>query len=113
MAEGIGLQELVYQVKQELLAQSAEDPVPLFYVAGVELELSVVARKEGQAGIKLYVVDVGGEYGREHSQTVRVSLQPLYTREEMRHIVEQDPVSGPKLQRVAAQGAVKGGLFGG
>jgi hypothetical protein len=29
----------------------------------------------------------------------------------MRRIVEQDPVLGPQLRQVAAQGAVKGGLF--
>jgi hypothetical protein len=41
MPEEIGLQELMYQVKKELLAPSPDDPVPLFYVEGVELELSV------------------------------------------------------------------------
>ena len=111
MAEGIGLRELIYQVKKELLTQSPDDPVPLFYVEGVDLELRVTARKEGQAGVKIYVVDIGGEIGQEQAQTVRVSLRPLYTREEMRHLVEQDPVLGPQLRRVATQGAVKG-LFG-
>jgi hypothetical protein len=112
MAQEIGLQELIYQVKKELLAQSPEDPVPLFYVEGVELELSVTARKEGQAGIKIYVVDIGGGGAQEQAQTVRVWLRPLYSREEMRRIVEQDPVLGPQLPQVAKQGAVKGGLFG-
>lgn len=112
MAQDIGLQELIYQVKKELLAQSPEDPVPLFYVEGVELELSVTARKEGQAGIKIYVVDVGGGGAREQAQMVRVQLRPLFSREEMRRIVEQDPVLGPLLPQVAKQGAVKGGLFG-
>jgi hypothetical protein len=111
MPEEIGLQELMYQVKVELLAPSPDDPVPLFYVEGVELELSVTARKEGQAGIKLYVVDIGGGGGQERAQMVRVQLRPLYSREEMRRIVEQDPVLGPQLRQVAAQGAVKGGLF--
>ena len=111
MAEEIGLQELMYQVKKELLAQSADDPVPLFYVEGVELELSVAARKEGQAGVRLSVVDIGGRGGHERAQTVRVRLRPLYSREEMRRFVEQDPVLGPQLRQVATQGMLKGGLF--
>lgn len=111
MTDEIGLQELVHQVKKELLAQSPDDPVPLFYVEGVDLELSITARKEAQAGVKIYVVDIGGGGGHERAQTVRVSLRPLYSREEMRHFVEQDPVLGPRLRQVAMQGAIKGGLF--
>lgn len=157
MPEEIGLQELLYQVKKELLAQSPDDPVPLFYVEGVDLELSITARKEAQAGVKIYVdapargplakaaqatgdnapargplvkvapvtgeragaleragasvVDVGGGGGHERAQTVRVSLRPLYSREEMRRFVEQDPVLGPRLRKIAMQGAIKGGLF--
>ena len=111
MPEEIGLQELLYQVKKELLAQSPDDPVPLFYVEGVDLELGITARKEAQAGVKLYVLDIGGGGGQERAQTVRVSLRPLYSREEMRRFVEQDPVLGPRLRQVAMQGAMKG-LFG-
>lgn len=107
MAEEIGLHELIYQVKKELLAPSPGDPVPLFYVEGVELELGVAARKEGQAGIKLYVVDVSGGGSRERAQTVRVRLRPLYSREEMRRLVEQDPVLGPQLPQVALSGTTK------
>jgi len=108
MAEEIGLQELLHQVKQELLAQSPDDPVPLFYVEGVDLELSVRVHKQGQAGIKVYVVDVGGEVGKERGHVVRVSLRPLYSREEMRRLVEEDPQLGPRLARIAKSGAVKG-----
>jgi len=108
MPEEIGLQELLYQVKKELLTQSPDDPVPLFYVEGVDLELSITARKEAQAGVKIYVLDVGGGGSQERAQTVRVSLRPLYSREEMRRFVEQDPELGPRLRQVAKQGALKG-----
>jgi hypothetical protein len=107
MAEEIGLYELILQVKKELLAPSPDDPVPLFYVEGVELELGVAARKEGQAGIKLYVVDFSGGGRHERAQTVRVHLRPLYSREEMRRLVERDPVLGPQLSQVAVSGTTK------
>ena len=111
MAEDIGLQELVHQVKKELLAHSPDDPVPVFYIEGVDLELSVAFRKEGQAGVRVYVVDIGGGVGHEQAQRVRVSLRPLYSREEMRRFIEQDPVLGPQLRQAAAQVVLKGGLF--
>jgi hypothetical protein len=111
MAQEIGLKELIQEVKKELLAQAPDDPVPLFYVEGVELELSVAARKEGQAGVKIYVVDIGGSAGQERAQTVRVRLQPLYSREEMRRLVEQDPVLRQRLPQQAVQGVTKD-LFG-
>jgi hypothetical protein len=107
MAQEIGLRELIYEVKKELLSHSSDDPVPLFYVDGVDLELSVVVRREGQAGIKIHVVNVGGAGGQEKVQTVRVRLQPLYDRAEMRRFAEADPVLGPQLRQVAAEGAMK------
>lgn len=107
MAQNIGLKELIYEVKKELLSQSADDPVPLFYVEGVELELSVIARREGKAGVKIYVVNVGGEGSQERAQTVRVRLQPLYDRAEMRRFAEADPVLGPQLRQIAVQGTTK------
>jgi hypothetical protein len=111
MAQEIGLQELVYQVKKELLTQRPDDPVPLFYVEGVELELNVAVRKEGRAGIQIYVVDIGGGGSHEKTQRVNVRLSPLYSRDEMRGFVEQDPELGPRLQEVAKEGALKGSPF--
>jgi hypothetical protein len=111
MAGEIGLQELVHQVKKELFAHSPDDPVPVFYVEGVDLELGVKFQREGQAGIRVYVVDIGGGVGHEQAQKVSVRLRPLYSREEMRRFVEQDPVLGPQLRQAAAQVALKGGLF--
>jgi hypothetical protein len=107
MAHEIGLRELINEVKKELLSPSSDDPVPLFYVEGVELELRVVARREGEAGLKIYVVNVGGGSGQERAQTVRVRLQPLYDRAEMRRFVEADPELGPRLREVAARGTMK------
>lgn len=107
MADEIGLQELISRVKQELLTPHPDDPVPLFYVEEVTLELTVEVRKEAQAGIKIYVVDVSGGGNRQTGQTVRVCLRPLYTVDEMRKIAEQDPNIGPKLADAAAEGLIK------
>jgi hypothetical protein len=81
----IGLTELIYQVKRELLtAESRQnDPVPLFAVDEIELELAFTVSREGQAGINIQVLNVGGGASREDAQTVRVTLKPLRSREEL------------------------------
>ena len=81
----IGLTELIYQVKRELLSSESrqDDPVPLFAVDEIELEVAVTVSREGQAGINIQVLSVGGGASRADAQTVRVKLKPLRTREEL------------------------------
>ena len=81
----IGLAELSYQMKQELLSPESRwnDPVPLFVVDEIELELAVTVSREGQAGINIQVFSVGGGTSRQDAQTVRVKLKPLRSREEL------------------------------
>jgi hypothetical protein len=81
----IGLTELIYQVKRELLSSGSrqDDPVPLFAVDEIELEVAVTVSREGQAGINIQVLNVGGGASRADAQTVRVKLKPLRTREEL------------------------------
>ena len=51
--KSIGLTELIYQVKRELLGSESRqnDPVPLFAVDEIELEVAITVSREGQAGI--------------------------------------------------------------
>jgi hypothetical protein len=76
---------LIYQVKRELLNPEGrkDDPVPLFAVDEIELEVAVSISREGQAGISIQVLNVGGGASREEAQTVRVKLKPLLSREEL------------------------------
>lgn len=87
----IGLAALIEQVKQDLqstaLDRAAE--VPLFSVDKVELELQVTVKNEGKAGIKLYVVEVGGGASRDDVQKVKVSLSPLLSREQLLRLYRQ------------------------
>lgn len=90
----IGLTELIYQVKRELLSAESRqyDPVPLFAVDEIELELAVTIGREGEAGINIQVLNVGGGASREDAQTVRVKLKPLRSREELiADLKEHDP----------------------
>ncbi len=81
----IGLRELVLKVKEELLSRESlkADPAPLLAVDEVELELAVSVSREGEAGISVQVLSVGGRRSRADTQTVRVRLKPLFDKEEL------------------------------
>lgn len=81
----IGLTELIYQVKRELLSQESRraDPVPLFAVEKIELEIAVSLSRKGEGGINIQVLSLGGGVSRADAQTVRVTLKPLHSREEL------------------------------
>jgi hypothetical protein len=87
MAEesSIGLAELIEQVKGELLATSLDNEthVPFLSVDSIELELQVTVKREGKAGIKIYVLEAGGSTSRDDVQTVKVKLSPLLSKEKL------------------------------
>lgn len=80
----IGLTELIYQVKRELMQpeEGEADPVPLLAVEEVELEIAVTVSKTVEAGLNIQVIQLGGGGERSDVHTVRVKLLPLLTREE-------------------------------
>lgn len=113
MSEGnsIGLAELIEQIKQELLSTEAEGekPIPLFSVDQVNLELQVTARKEGKAGIKVYVVELGGGGSRDDVQKVTVTLTPLLSKEERITLYKtRYPQKWKLLEETSIEGLLKG-----
>lgn len=99
MNEEIGLLDLIYQVKNELLArrpvEEAKGLPALFWIDQIELELSVAVAREQGGAIKLSVLpvsaEVSGSRAEERGHTVKVRLTPLLSREEMRSLLSQDP----------------------
>jgi Trypsin-co-occurring domain 2 len=79
MAE-IGLSEAIAAVRAELAAavEQGVDSEFQFPVNGVQLEFHVAVTKtgEGRAGVRFWVVELGGagSYAREEIQTVTVTL---------------------------------------
>ncbi|MEH2146786.1 trypco2 family protein [Nostoc sp.] len=107
----IGLAELIEQIKQELLSTEAEreKPIPLFSVDQVSLELQVTARKEGKAGIKVYVVELGGGGSRDNVQKVTVTLTPLLSKEERIALYKtRYPQKWKLLEETSIEGLLKG-----
>jgi hypothetical protein len=104
----IGLAELIEKVKQELFLKR-NTTTPFFSIDKVELELQVTVHKEGNAGIKIYVVEAGGKGSREDVQKVTVSLSPLLNKQELLEAYENEhPGSRSIINHIATEGGVKG-----
>lgn len=117
----IGLQDLIYQVKRELLAPNAQerarDPNPLFFIDKIELEISVNISQSSGGSIKFTVLDFA-EFGgsktteRERGHVVKVSLSPLHSRE----VILEQVLKDPKVQQTVQERAsawVKGEIGAG
>lgn len=114
----IGLQDLIYQVKEELLArnpaQKAKDPYPLFFIDKVELEIAVKVTKSNGGSIKLTVLDfaeIGAERSidRERGHVVKISLSPLVSREEILMQALQDDRVRQMVKGDSVEAFVKAG----
>ncbi|MEP0873122.1 hypothetical protein NDA01_25495 [Trichocoleus desertorum AS-A10] len=88
--QSIGLDELIQQVKQELLSSvpGKSSDAPILFVESVELELKVTASREGNGGVKIDVLSIGGgevkgTLKREDVHTVKVKLSPLFDKERL------------------------------
>ena len=87
--QSIGLVELIEKVKADLLTRSKSDSAPFLFVDSVELQLQVVVKKDAKTGLKVDVIGIGGveggaNVGQQNVQTVKVSLSPLFSKEEIK-----------------------------
>ncbi len=126
----IGLSEFIQQVKRDLLDEQFIDAegVPLVAINEIEVEVSVVATREGggsakggaKAGLKLSVPgfgEVGGELGgelgmegklsRANTQIVRVKLGPLVNTEKL--LAGMKPEELEKIQAQARKYLARSG----
>jgi hypothetical protein len=121
--EELGLQELIYQVKSELLARNqaakAKDPYPLFFIDKIELEIQVKVTRDKQGNVTLTVLNfgeasVGAGVSQEKGHTVKVSLSPLVPQEQLVDSIQEDPAVHQAMKAHLARALIKGqgGLAG-
>lgn len=117
----IGLSEFIYQVKKDLLGQqfTERDPVPLLAIEEIEIEMAVGASREGSGGggIDLSVIGLGGaniglegKLSKENAQTVRVTLAPLLSKEQL--LARMTPQQRERVMEQAEQAIARGGEGG-
>jgi hypothetical protein len=92
----IELNELISRLKKELL-ESKDKTQDLFLIGRVELELSFTVERNMNGGIDLQVVQTGVEKTISQVQTIKVSLEPIVSIEEMRKSIK--PEQKTKAQR--------------
>lgn len=87
----VKLSELIHWVKKELLSDEAfrDDPVPLFVIDEVTVEVNFVLSGEGKAGLNLQVVTAGTEVTEERIQKAVVRMKPLVPYERVRERLEE------------------------
>ena len=79
----IGLKELISQIKRELLDEQ-DSSQPLFAISGVDLTISFTVARKLNGGIDFKVVQAGADRSTTDVQTVKVTLEPLITIDEVR-----------------------------
>lgn len=98
----IGLREVISALRSELESaiSEGEGKSIRFEAIAVDLEFNVGVTKtaEGKAGIRFWVLELGGggSYASERIQTVKLSLQPVSadgTRVKIRHGTEENPLA--------------------
>jgi hypothetical protein len=115
----IGLAELIDTVRQELLLQEllstgpGSGNVPFLSIDEVSLELQVTVQKEGNAGIKINVIQIGGSVSRNDVQTIKITLTPLLSKEArlshyQKHYPGGEALGAEAVERVSTRGTLKG-----
>jgi len=106
----IGLAELLQQVEAELLSYGpGTGKTPLFYVDEVSLELQVTISKQGNAGLRIQVIEVGVDIKRDDVHTIKVTLDPIIEKQDLLDYYKQHAPGGAQnLPLLATMALLKG-----
>ncbi len=76
---GIELSQMIIDLRAALerAQDEGQGKAIQFLVNETELELNVTLTDQGEAGIKFYVLTAGACASNEHSQKIRLKLQPV------------------------------------
>lgn len=102
----VKLNELINWVKQELLSKEArsKDPVPLFVIDEVTVEVNFVLSGKGGGGFDLKVVKADAEVSEERIQKAIVRMKPLLSHEE---VVDKLLTEYPQIKEEIVNDSVK------
>lgn len=106
MTQEISLQRLINEVKKELLAPSNSPDYPILVVEKVELELAVAVSQGlgGEIGISVLETLSGkiqGDSTHQQSHTIRLTLTPILSREEIKALLDKDTRIRERIAQVS------------
>ncbi len=104
----VKLSELIHWVKKELLSDEAfrDDPVPLFVIDEVTVEVNFVLSGEGEGGFNLQVVKAGAKVAEQRVQKAIVKMKPVVPYERVRDRLGKEQLE--HLENEIARILVKG-----
>ena len=107
----ICLSELIFWVKNELLAEEAlkKDPIPLFAIEEVTVEVNFVVSGNLKGGFNLQVVEADAEIEEQRVQKATVKMTPLLDREQ---VIEELVETRPEIIEIVKSKSVKAVLKG-
>jgi hypothetical protein len=79
LPETIELADLIDYIAEQLLeaeARGAKRSERVLELGDVELELTVAFEKKAGAGIKIYVIDLGGGVASSHTHRIKTTFKP-------------------------------------
>jgi hypothetical protein len=104
----IGLDEFIKKVKSELLSSKDNSDLPIFFVEKIELEIAIKIVADASGALKIYVTEVNLGGSTEKTNTIKITLTPIITIEEIRERIENNPHYKKQLFRRSNQGVLKG-----
>jgi hypothetical protein len=108
--ENYSLQSVISQIKHELLSATNSPEYPLFLVEKLEIEVAISIKAEGNGGIKIQVIELGGNISREQCNKITITLSPILSREEQRELITKDPRLLNGIERASAGALRKGDI---
>jgi len=96
----INLKEFIARVKKDLL-EDTDKTSPLVLISKVDLEISFTVERNMNGSIDFQVIQSGVDKTMSEVQTVKITLEPLLTVEEMRKNIspQQKKKAGAALTR--------------
>jgi hypothetical protein len=107
----VKLSELIHWVKKELLSDEARqrDPVPLFVIDEVTVEVNFVLSGEGEGVFDLKVVKAGAKVTEERVQKAIIRMKPLVSPEELSaEFARKQPKAKKKVLNDSVEVLLKG-----
>jgi len=91
--DSISLSDLIYWVKKELFLplEKNENPVPLFMIDEITVEVNFVVSGASKGGFDLKVVSLEGDVSEERVQKATVHMRPIIPMSVLSERLQKDP----------------------
>lgn len=111
-AKELGLSDLIYRIKQDLLSEAAHerDKLTIFTIDEITLEVNFVITGDINSGFDIGVVTLGSQVSEERIQKVTLKMTPLITRDQIIERIKKEGI-WEKIEKSALSAVAKGDII--